>query len=122
MKLREKLLKNFQCQGCGRCCQRPGGVVYISISEAHNIAKFLQKPLFMFLQENCKKQRGWLVLSDAKFFPKCYLDQNKKCKIYPVRPKYCRQYPLTRDVLKSDKTILAESKTCPAIAAAIGKS
>ncbi len=116
MTLREKLLENFRCQNCGNCCQRKGGIVYITRAEAAAIAQFLQKPLFVFLQENCKKQRGWLVLSDEKFCPECYLDQNQKCRIYPVRPKYCRQYPLVPEILRSDKAIVAEAKLCPGIA------
>ena len=102
MTLRERLYQDFRCQNCGRCCQRKGGIVYISMAEASAIAKFLAKPLFLFLQENCKKQRGWLVLSDDKFFPECYLGKDCRCKIYPVRPKYCRKYPLVPEILKSD--------------------
>ena len=51
MTLREKLLENFRCQNCGNCCQRKGGIVYITRAEAAAIAQFLQKPLFVFLQE-----------------------------------------------------------------------
>ncbi len=121
MTLKEKILKNFTCKNCGRCCQRAGGIVYISLAEAQAIAKFLKKPLFLFLQENCKKQRGWLVLSDDKLRPECYLDQNNRCKIYPVRPKYCRNYPFVPEIFKSEKAIREESAFCPGIATALAQ-
>ncbi len=61
------------------------------------------------------------MLSDDKLRPKCYLEQDNKCKIYPVRPKYCRNYPLVPEILKSEKAICEESAFCPGVLAALAK-
>ncbi len=93
--------------------------MYISMEEAEKIASLLQKPLFVFLQENCKKQRGWLVISDSKFNPNCYLDSKNRCQIYSCRPKFCKQYPFVPEILKDDSSIKEEANLCPAIFEAI---
>lgn len=62
--------------GCGKCC----GVIFPSLAEECNIKDFLQARGRPFHEFN--------PLEIGKDCP--YLDGEKKCTIYPVRPFLCR--------------------------------
>lgn len=77
---------NGKCSGCGECC---GDILHLSKQEIKRIDQYLKK-------------------NKVEATPKCILfsydntcpfrdNENKKCKIYEVRPDICRVY-------KCDKT------------------
>ena len=39
--------------------------------------------------------RRGLVLADADDGACCFLDSDNRCRIYPVRPRQCRDFPTT---------------------------
>ncbi|MBT7087477.1 YkgJ family cysteine cluster protein [bacterium] len=114
-KLKEKILKNFKCLGCGHCCELEGGYVYARPEEAERIAKYLGLDMVTFLKQNTLKENGWLILSSPRFKPACFLDKNKCCQIYEVRPKNCRTYPDWFSVWKNYETFLKETEFCPGL-------
>ncbi len=73
----------FHCQeGCGECC----GVHYWSTME--------WKIITAFLKEHGRKQK--FARETLDMCP--YLDEEKKCTIYEVRPAICRLYGVVREM------------------------
>ncbi|MFA5879738.1 MAG: YkgJ family cysteine cluster protein [Candidatus Margulisiibacteriota bacterium] len=102
--LRNKVIADFICLGCGNCCKYPG-YVYADHEEVKQIAAFLNIFIVDFIDQYTQKENNYFVLSSLKFNPNCFLDQNQKCAIYPVRPKACKTYP-DWDYLWNDFRIL----------------
>jgi Fe-S-cluster containining protein len=103
----------FECTGCGACCS--GGVDhYVEVSGAEREAI-----------------RAWLGLSPA-WFRRRYLERvaddvlgirlgkdgrcpfltERRCRIYPVRPRQCRTYPWWPELVESKRAWEAEAKRC----------
>lgn len=85
--------KQFKCKQCGSCCLTSGWV-YVTLSEANNIAAFLGLDVIEFQNKYLINDRGWWVLSSPVFHPNCFISEIGLCSIYPVRPKTCRTYPM----------------------------
>jgi len=114
---KDQFLKNFECQKCGNCCKRKGGVVYVLPAEIIAIAEFLDLDALEFREKRTKKDAlNWDILSNDAFFPECFLNENNECLIYPCRPKACRTYPDWDYIWQSKKNLVAESKLCPGLA------
>ena len=99
----------FRCAGCGNCC-RGEGFVRITAQEAREIAGFLGIPHDRFLAEYTRKPEierhaaaGDLWLVDrADGCNDCVFLQEARCRINPVKPRQCRDFPMrwrTADVL-----------------------
>ena len=97
MQYRDLKITNFtcngKCSGCGQCC---GDILHLSKQEIKRIDQYLKK-------------------NKVEATPKCILfsydntcpfrdNENKKCKIYDVRPKICQSFKCDRAV----STILKE--------------
>ncbi|PAF44680.1 YkgJ family cysteine cluster protein [Helicobacter sp. 11S02596-1] len=87
-----------ECQDCGgKCCTGESGYIFATIDELIGVSEFLGTPFdeltqkyvrkvgykFSFLEK--KSIDGWACV----FFD----DGIKKCRIYDVRPKQCRDFP-----------------------------
>ncbi len=110
---------NFECIRCGNCCTDPKTIVNLTYSDIIRIKSGLKLNLnellevvgfYIFdhnLDENTKKrlvtpplhtERGLSyigLLKDHK--GKCFFfdSTNKKCKIYPLRPNFCKTFPFS---------------------------
>ena len=110
----------FKCTGCGKCCQIEG-ICIISNEDVSNISKFLKLKNEDFLKEYTTKyieEDGTeeIILKDKNNSNDCiFLDEDKKCKIYPARPLQCSSYPFWNSILKSKKTWEDEAKECEGI-------
>ncbi|MBT3452701.1 MAG: hypothetical protein HN444_05025, partial [Euryarchaeota archaeon] len=46
----------FSCQpDCGRCCDEPGGIVYLSTRDAERIAAHHELPVEEWLERDCRQ-------------------------------------------------------------------
>lgn len=75
----------MKCNHCGYCC---GLKVKLSFLEYFRI---LLKGYRNFWDRNAKNERCIKIVNG-----KCYFLMNKKenrCKIYPIRPRMCKEYP-----------------------------
>ena len=120
-KIKEYVISNFKCDGCGNCCVLDKGFVYCTPEETKKIAKFLEMDLLTFLSEYTIKEKGWTILSSPKFNPHCFLDQHNMCSIYDVRPEKCRIYPNWNSIWKDFDSFLKEAETCPSLKKAYDK-
>eukprot|EP01080_Neovahlkampfia_damariscottae_P010474 gene10474-2996_t len=119
--LKEKELL-FKCTGCGKCCQVEG-ICSISSEDTKKISSFLQMKTEDFLEKYTMKnpdeycdEEDELILKNKSNSNDCiFLDETKKCKIYPVRPIQCSTYPFWNSILKSKEKWVEESKYCEGI-------
>lgn len=121
---KELILTLFKCQCCGRCCRRPDGVATLSPQQVEAIAVFVKRSVSVieFINQYLIKDRGWWVMSSCRHRPDCFLDEQNRCQIYPVRPDYCQTYPDWPEVWESEATLSEEIKVCPALAHAYKQS
>ena len=86
--------KTFHCLRCGKCCCWPG---YVRISEAEieAIARFLQLEEMEFTADYTvlmADRTGLSLIEDAA--EHCiFWDENSGCRIQPVKPRQCREFP-----------------------------
>lgn len=90
--IEEYQIEGFVCQRCGNCC-RGEGFVRITSAEAQNIAFFLNLSLDEFYQNYTVKvhDSSWLRDKPNK---DCIFLENNLCRIHPVKPQQCRDFPL----------------------------
>ncbi|MFW6134386.1 MAG: YkgJ family cysteine cluster protein [Elusimicrobiota bacterium] len=97
----------FKCLKCGNCC-RTEGYVFISETEAENIADHIGENYKTFT----KKYHRRIRLSGG-YDKKCiFLNQDNKCSIYKVRPKQCRSFPFWLENIKNNKNLLNLKNIC----------
>ncbi|MFH1807737.1 MAG: YkgJ family cysteine cluster protein [Pseudomonadota bacterium] len=112
----EKPLR-FECTGCGDCCiGRPGDYVALRPGEADRIAAFLGLELDALKQQflvRLTEQVLGVRLRDEG--PCVFLDDAKRCRIYPARPLQCRTYPFWREILISEDAWNDEQSRCEGI-------
>jgi len=81
----------FKClPSCGLCCGYKVEVTEKDIRGVKNSGKIPAQ----FLKENSEKSSGYFAAALKKDGDKCvFLNNNKRCTIYPERPTYCRYFP-----------------------------
>jgi Fe-S-cluster containining protein len=100
----------FRCQRCGRCCFTEGAGLVLEESDFARIAEFIGST--KLLKSYCRYDKGakaWILRQPCPFYDKT----SRSCKIYPVRPQTCFQYPL-HPPLKEMPFNLAVDAFCPA--------
>ena len=124
----EKLLGSkghfcFNCTACGTCCQGEGRV-YFTDQDLENIYGYLdldEESEKLLYGKVVQKRRGGFHVHEGTG-PCYFLDSNKRCKIYPVRPLQCRSFPFWPSIFAS-KAALAESRAeCPGMQKATPKA
>jgi Fe-S-cluster containining protein len=87
--------ESFECEHCGYCCRKCEPIV-IEVSDIIRIASFLKKPLKVIKRKYIKQHPTYSdKLALKKTNPCHFYDFNSKsCKIYQVRPRICREYPI----------------------------
>ena len=108
----------FSCQdNCGRCCDEPGGIVYLSITDAERIAQAHDMDVESWLERDCRQTLdGRYILKSRPVDDVCiYLDEKKRCSIYSVRPQQCAAFPWWSENLSTDRAWKEVKKTCPGL-------
>lgn len=95
------------CESCGgKCCTGESGYIFVSLNEMENIAKFLNISFEDFLLRYIKKvgYRFSLIEKALKNEYACVFfdSMSKRCLIYEVRPKQCRDFPFWEVYLEKE--------------------
>ena len=82
-----------ECQRCTACCRWPGQVK-LSEEEISEIAKYLELSEEAFIQSHTRlnTSRSGLALMDKPNGECIFLDGDL-CRIQPVKPQQCRDFP-----------------------------
>ena len=109
----------FSCQtGCGKCCNEPGGIVYLSRHDAKRISSSMDMSVDDWLARDCKQTYdGRYILKSRKSDGICiYLSDEKTCNIYQNRPQQCAAYPWSEN-LATDRSWQQTKLECPGLTA-----
>jgi Fe-S-cluster containining protein len=106
----------FECTQCGNCCRNLGEYthVYLGERDVRAIAEHLGLSREAFLARYCREDSGWIVLRMDE--PACpFLGPDRRCSIYPVRPKQCATWPFWKENLERSRWEGEISADCPGI-------
>ncbi|MBB6459213.1 YkgJ family cysteine cluster protein [Flammeovirga kamogawensis] len=109
----EKVFETFDCLSCANCCKTISPVV--TATDVRRIAKHLR------IKETEVLSEYMSVDSDGDYVmnrqPCPFLEDNNECSIYDVRPKACKEYPLTQNKGFNQRPALhaRNTITCPAV-------
>lgn len=101
----------FKCTGCGHCCAKEPGAVFLSKEEVSAFAKGLKITEKEFLELYTRKLHGKVALKEEANFDCVFLKEGK-CTVYNLRPKQCRTYPFWPELLRSEKEWVSEKSRC----------
>ena len=110
----------FTCQpDCGRCCDEPGGIVYLSRNDVERLAQHANLTVPEYLKKDCTTTLdGRYVLRSNQSDGICiYLDENEQCTIYEVRPQQCKAFPWWAENLRSQRSWKQVKASCPGLTA-----
>ncbi|MGA0240212.1 MAG: YkgJ family cysteine cluster protein [Poseidonia sp.] len=108
----------FRCQpNCGRCCDQPGGIVYLSPDDAERLAEHAGLDVEAWLERDTRKTfDGRYVLKSREEDGVCiHLNEQKQCSIYEVRPQQCKAFPWWGENLATPAAWGTTKAACPGI-------
>ncbi|MGR3973330.1 MAG: YkgJ family cysteine cluster protein [Candidatus Rhabdochlamydia sp.] len=106
---------HFECTGCGQCCSKEPGYVWISPEEIQEMAKYLHLSEEEFRQNYTRSVFGRISLNEDRRNYDCVFLKNNQCQIYPVRPKQCKTFPWWNENLESPEHWKEASRRCEGI-------
>jgi Fe-S-cluster containining protein len=105
----------FKClDNCSNCCKLSGGFVFLTETEAAQIANALELEEAVFVQHYTKLVDEQLALVDGEEDNCVFLDEGK-CLIYDARPSQCRTFPFWPENVKTKERWKLTKNTCPGI-------
>ncbi|MHA1821785.1 MAG: YkgJ family cysteine cluster protein [Promethearchaeota archaeon] len=127
----------FKCHECGNCCTgKDEGYVFVYKEDILNISNFYNMHPSEFVKKYCEIiETEYRVFDDNLtptpkkiFIPSIVLKQDqedgsciflnketKKCKIYDVRPKQCRTWPVWYNIMTKKSCLKDAKKKCMGI-------
>ena len=108
----------FACQAsCGRCCDEPGGIVYLSPDDASRLAEHAGLSVEAWLERDTRQTfDGRYVLKSRESDGVCiHLNEQKQCDIYEVRPQQCKAFPWWGENLATPSAWEKTKASCPGI-------
>ncbi len=105
---------SFKCTGCGRCCSKEPGYVWLSEDDIERACMHLKLTRSEFLKKYTRLVHGRYSLIELSNYDCVFLKENR-CSIYSARPKQCRQFPFWKENISSKKAWEEASKTCEGI-------
>ncbi len=102
----------FECKRCGFCCQGES-TVSLSLEEQERIATYLGLPISEFLARYTVKRGKRVEMKTVNGHCIFYDEEESLCKIHPVKPFYCRQWPLHPSLLRDKESFEIIRRTCP---------
>jgi len=108
---------HFSCTSCGRCCETPGEYfVFLTAAEAEQIRARVRLSRSWFRRRYLRRLgEGQLVLAPGQDDRCIFLDDQKRCSIYPVRPLQCRTYPFWPETAGNKRAWHREGRRCEGI-------
>ncbi|MDD3581026.1 MAG: YkgJ family cysteine cluster protein [Desulfobacca sp.] len=104
----------FECQQCGECCRGRGGIL-VSDAEIARLAGFLRLSEAEFHSQYVESSPlGPNLRTNAEGV--CILNQEGRCRVHPVKPKICREWPFLPAILADPEELELAKEACPGIA------
>ena len=107
----------FSCKACGACCSNDPGDIWVTDDEISRIAEFLKIPVAELskacLREDVCGNKSIRDLPERNYDCIFQDAKTRRCKIYPVRPKQCAQFPFWKSMLENEAEWNFYAKRCP---------
>ncbi|OAG27076.1 YkgJ family cysteine cluster protein [Thermodesulfatator autotrophicus] len=104
--------KIFECKRCGFCCQGES-TVSLSPEEQQRIASFLGLSLKDFLKTYTVSRGSRVEMKIVNGHCIFYDEEQRLCKIHPVKPFHCRRWPLHPSIFKDKENFEIIRASCP---------
>jgi Fe-S-cluster containining protein len=107
----------FGCTGCGDCCTGSSDdCVAVDREEQERIRAYLGLSRAWFRRRYVESVEGQFESLVGRPGGGCvFLDAEKRCGIYPVRPRQCRTYPFWPELVSSESAWRREARRCEGI-------
>lgn len=107
----------FRCTQCGACCSGgPEYQVWLEKGEPEKIRVFLGlSRSWLYRRYIARLADGESVLRSTHNGDCVFLDEEGKCRIYPVRPMQCSSYPFWPEVVTTSRAWNREARRCEGI-------
>jgi len=107
----------FTClPDCGRCCDEPDGLVYLSRDDVQRLAEYHGKEVEQWLESDCRKVHdGRWVLNSKEDRTCIYIRGDKRCDVHKAKPAQCRAYPFWGENMKNDQSWQKTKQLCPGL-------
>ena len=108
---------HFSCTACGDCCITGNDYyVYLSTREAERLRKYLELSRSWFRRRYLERLDNGDLVAASEDDGRCvFLDENRNCSVYPVRPLQCRTYPFWPELAGSSRAWQREARRCEGI-------
>ena len=107
----------FSCRQCGECCQGERGIL-VTGAEHEAMAAFLGLSPEDFAARYLVASPMGLQL--ASLNGACALQADNRCRVHPVKPRICREWPFLQALLDDADEFEAAKGACPGLAADAG--
>jgi uncharacterized protein len=105
----------FTCTGCGACCTKEPGYVWVTPQEMGQIAGHLNISEAEFKKRYTRTVFGKVALLEDPNNFDCVFLKEKKCQIYTARPRQCRTFPWWKENVESPEAWKETAKRCEGI-------
>jgi len=104
-------MKVFECKRCGFCCKGES-TVSLSEKEILRIANFLTLSKSDFLKKYTIKKGIRIEMKVKNGFCIFFDKKERICKIHPVKPEKCREWPLIPIIFEDIESFKIIQNTC----------
>jgi Fe-S-cluster containining protein len=108
----------FTCvPDCGKCCDQPGGVVFLARHDAEKIAAHKGMDVQSWLDLDCRRSADgrWVIQSNSQDGSCIYLEDDKRCAIYEAKPDQCSAFPWWNENMRSSRAWRKTVQLCPGL-------
>ena len=105
----------FHCTECGKCCTGAPGYVWVTHEEIQSIAAHLNMQPDAFIKKYIRKVGDRFSLIENRKDFSCPFLKEKRCTIYPVRPKQCKTFPWWLENIRSEQAWKDAASFCEGI-------
>lgn len=103
----------FSCTRCGHCCTGTPGFVWVNDEEIAAIAEFRGESVEKVTQLFTRPERRRRSLRERANGDCVFLNEDRSCGIYPVRPRQCRTWPFWESNLATPEDWRQTCDRCP---------
>jgi hypothetical protein len=106
---------HFQCTACGDCCTGAPGFVWVNKQEIEALAAAMGYADVAEFEEQFVRPIGVRrSLRERSNFDCVLLDpQNRRCRVYEVRPRQCRTWPFWDSTVENPEAWERTCQVCP---------
>jgi len=104
----------FKCQQCGDCCAGRGGI-HVKPREVEEMAALLSLPVDEFCRRYVEASALGPRLTVADSGSCVFLMAGNLCRVHPVKPFICRQWPFLPALLGNADELEHAKTACPGI-------